>query len=258
MGNRDPKDFNAFLKVAKKLKPLKTGGVCRPNGSGDACPKGNTCQLTQKGTSHYYQPVYRGPVLGGRQLQAVTTFGPPSYKEPKYLCKKDVSLSSDERKKAFALFHAMDKSNNNKLSYIEFSGLMHQVYQESYKTHDHSLSTAIYESVYYTVSDTNKDHMIEANEFIAGITKLKNRDPQDFPTFMKIAAQLKTLKSGQACSNSYFATATCPSGTYCKRGSNGKYTCAKIPKAKKTTQDPFAFPILDGDIVHVHGCVASD
>jgi len=144
----------------------------------------------------------------------------------------------------------MDKSNNNKLSYIEFSGLMHQVYQESYKTHDYSLSTAIYESVYYTVSDTNKDHVIELNEFIAGITKLKNRDPQDFPTFMKIAGELKTLKSGQACSTSYFATATCPPGTKCTRGSKGKYTCVKT---KKTTKDPFAFPILDGDIVHVHG-----
>ena len=139
----------------------------------------------------------------------------------------DVSLSSDQRKQAIALFHAMDKSNDNKLSSTEYSGLMHQVYQESGKTHDYSLQTAIYESVYYTVSDTNKDHMIELNEFIAGITKLKNRDPQDFPTFMKIAAQLKTLKSGQECSTSYFATGTCPPNTKCTRGSNGKYTCVK-------------------------------
>ena len=31
-----------------------------------------------------------------------------------------------------------------------------------------------------------------------------------------------------------------------------------VPKVKKTTQDPFAFPILDGDIVHVHGWVVSE
>jgi len=239
-----------FLKAAKSIKPLKTGSVCRPNGSGDACPKGNTCQLTQKASGH---PIYYPRAqVGGRQLQGrgVTPFGPPSYTEPKYLCKKDVALSSDQRKRAIALFHAMDKSNDNKLSGSEYSGLMHQVYQESGKTHDYSLQTAIYESVYYTVSDTNKDHMIELNEFIAGITKLKNRDPKDFPTFMKIAAQLKTLKSGQACSTSYYATSTCPSGTSCTRGSKGKYTCVKY---RRTTKDPFAFPILDGDIVHVHG-----
>ena len=69
--NRDPKDFAVFLKAAKTIKPLKSGSVCRPNGAGDACPKGNTCQLTQKGTSHYYQPVYREPVVGGRQLQGI-------------------------------------------------------------------------------------------------------------------------------------------------------------------------------------------
>ena len=143
-----------------------------------------------------------------------------------YIC-ADVSLTSAERKKAIALFHAMDKSNDNKLSSSEYSGLMHQVYQETYKTHDYSLQTAIYSSVYYTVSDANKDHYIELNEFIAGMTKLKNRDPKDFPTFMKIAAQLKTLKSGQACSSSYFATGTCPRGTTCQRGKNGKYNCVK-------------------------------
>ena len=70
--NRDPKDFAVFLKAAKSIKPLKTGAVCRPNGSGDACPKGNTCQLTQKGSGHIYRPVYDDVRVGGRQLQGTS------------------------------------------------------------------------------------------------------------------------------------------------------------------------------------------
>ena len=67
--NRDPKDFAVFLKAAKSIKPLKTGSVCRPNGSGDACPKGNTCQLTQKASG---RPVYIDGIRPRqRQLQGI-------------------------------------------------------------------------------------------------------------------------------------------------------------------------------------------
>ena len=67
--NRDPKDFAVFLKAAKTIKPLKSGSVCRPNGAGDACPKGNTCQLTQKASG---RPVYIDrPRVGGRRLQGI-------------------------------------------------------------------------------------------------------------------------------------------------------------------------------------------
>lgn len=260
--NRDPKDFGVFLKAAKTIKPLKVNDVCRPNGSGDACPRGQTCRLTQKGSTAIRYPVMDGreliPRVGGRELAAKTTkrgpskpFGPPSYKAPKYQCKHDTKLSSSERSKIGKLFHAMDKDNNHKLSSSEYSSLMHQVYEESRKTHDYSLQTAIYESAYYTVSDKNKDKYIELNEFLAGCTKLKNRDPKDFGKFLQIAARIKKLKVGQTCQNSYFATASCPAGTTCKY-SNGKYACVSN-RARKTTKDPWSFPKLDGGIVHVHG-----
>merc|ERR1712032_1712467 len=199
--NRDPKDFGVFLKAAKTIKPLKTNDVCRPNGSGDACPRQQTCRLTQKGST----PIRR--VVGGRQLEAEAAakptkrpsrpFGPPSYKAPKYQCKRDMKLSSSERSRVGKLFHAMDKDNNHKLSSTEYSSLMHQVYEESRKTHDYSLQTAIYESAYYTVSDKNGDKYIELNEFLAGCTKLKNRDPKDFGKFLQIAARIKKLMSAR-------------------------------------------------------------
>jgi len=262
--NRDPKDFGVFLNAAKTIKPLKTGDVCRPNGSGDACPKKQTCQLTQKASGSPY--IRRdGPErqMIPRALAAKTTkgtgggskpFGPPSYKAPKYQCRKDVSLTKDERTRVGKLFHAMDKSNDHKLSSTEYSSLMHQVYEESRKTKDYSLQTAIYESAYYTVSDANKDHYVELGEFINGCTKLKNRDPKDFKTFLSIASRIKKLKVGQGCTNSYFATSSCPAGTTC-RLSNNKYQCVsnKPNTHVHTTKDPWAFPNMDGDVVHVHG-----
>merc|ERR1712032_87506 len=248
--NRDPKDFGVFLKAAKTIKPLKSNDVCRPNGAGDSCPRGQTCRLTQKGSSINRYPIMDGrmprTVVGGRQLAARTTpargrpgrpFGPPSYKAPKYQCKNDIKLSSSERSRVGKLFHAMDKDNNHKLSSTEYSSLMHQIYEESRKTKDNSLQTAIYESAYYTVSDKNRDHFIELNEFIAGCTKLKNRDPQEF---------------GQSCQNSYYATASCPAGSTC-RYSNGKYACVSNHNNHRKTTDPWSFPKLDGGIVHVHG-----
>jgi len=200
--------------------------------------------------------------VGGRQLAAKTTragkpgsrpFGPPSYKAPKYQCKPDVKLTSSEKSRVGKLFHAMDKDNNHKLSSSEYSSLMHQIYEESRKTKDYSLQTAIYESAYYTVSDKNRDHFIEYNEFLAGCTKLKNRDPKDFGKFLSIASRIKKLKVGQTCQNSYFATASCPPGTACKY-SNGKYACIGNNNSyRRTTKDPWSFPKLDGGIVHVHG-----
>jgi hypothetical protein len=251
--NSDPKDFGVFLKAAKTIKPLKVNDVCRPNGSGDACPRQQTCRLTQKGST----PIRR--VVGGRQLEAEAItkrpsrpFGPPSYKAPKYQCKRDMKLSSSERSRVGKLFHAMDKDNNHKLSSTEYSSLMHQVYEESRKTHDYSLQTAIYESAYYTVSDKNKDKYIELNEFLAGCTKLKNRDPKDFGKFLAIASRIKKLKVGQTCQNSYFATASCPAGSTC-RYSNGKYACVSNHNNHRKTTDPWSFPKLDGGVVHVHG-----
>merc|ERR1719476_236262 len=120
----------------------------------------------------------------------------------------------------------MDTSGDHKLSSTEYSGLMHQVYTENSKTHDNSLSTAIYESAYYTVSDRNKDHYVELNEFIAGVTKLKNRDPKDFPEFLKIAARLKQLKQGASCSTSTYALGTCPAHTSCQCANN-KCRCVR-------------------------------
>ena len=69
--NRDPKDFGAFLKAAKKIKPLHSGSVCRPNGTGDACPRKQTCQLKVKGTGSPYTIVRDG--IKPRQLAAKTT-----------------------------------------------------------------------------------------------------------------------------------------------------------------------------------------
>ena len=118
----------------------------------------------------------------------------------------------------------MDTSGDHKLSSTEYSGLMHQVYTESSKTRDYNLRTAIYESAYYTVSDQNKDHYIELNEFIAGVTKLKNRDPLDFGKFLEIAARIKKLKTGQTCSTSYYSPAKCPDQSTCQC-SGGKCRC---------------------------------
>merc|ERR1712087_66460 len=83
----------------------------------------------------------------------------------------------------------------------------------------------MYVSAYLSVSDADKDNYVDKDEFIAGGTKLKNRDPMDFPTFLKIAAQFKTLKVGDVCTSSYYAPAKCPAGSSCTYRS-GQYTCA--------------------------------
>ena len=50
-----------------------------------------------------------------------------------------------------------------------------QVSEQSRHTNINALQTAIYESLYYTVSDKNHDRYVSLDEFILGCTKLKNR-----------------------------------------------------------------------------------
>jgi len=139
------------------------------------------------------------------------------YSAPKYTCAHTMPLTSNERKGVISLFHKIDKDHNNKVSTGEFYTLLNAVSAEVGKTHHYNLRTSIYSSVYYTASDTNHDHNIELNEFIAGVTKLKNIDPKDFPEFMKVAASIKTANP-------------------------------------KTTRDPWGFfTTKKGGVVHVHG-----
>lgn len=174
--------------------------------------------------------------------------------KPVYACKRDVALTNNERKDVTTLFNTLDRNLDQTLSQSEFSALERQIYEQSYSTNDYSLQHALYVSAEFSMSDLNNDGSVDFDEFIAGITKLKNRDPIDFPAFLEIAATFQTLAVGASCSTEYETTELCPMGTTC-RLYNGQYACVAQGVQGETTQprDPFTFPDLDGGIVHVDG-----
>merc|ERR1712048_127628 len=64
---------------------------------------------------------------------------------------------------------------------------------------NHNLYLAVDRSVYTSYSDTNHDNTVSLKEFLAAVQKLKNMDPKDFSTFLKLSKKLRPLKIGEEC-----------------------------------------------------------
>ena len=94
----DPADFPQFLKLSKKIKPLKIGDDCKPyrtTKNDGACPAHSTCQVNLKAKT--------------------TTKMPHQYVARQYHCVKDLALSKYERRRVFNLFSALDAKHVKKL-----------------------------------------------------------------------------------------------------------------------------------------------
>jgi len=204
-----PQGFRGILGHFSKINPRHTtGSKCQIYIQEDFCPKSNTCRLFKK---DYETPIaYKGTIQNNIY--------------PEGICVKDVALTAAESKQVLDWFHTLDKHNTSKLSQYDAG-----VLDPNHYHFDVHLENSILKSVHITASDKNKDGYIDLNEWVAGCAKLKNRDPQDFPTFLQFVNLLKPLKPGSRCSDSDIDVAKCPFGTVCRRAtSNIALKCLPI------------------------------